>query len=144
MAAEPGHRLRGLVEIGVDQIAPVLNVERGASSVEPTRSQNMTVIGRRSAELRCAKDCAGVGAGASGPPLVVSGCCAPSSAIALSIRFRSPRGMPSSWRSPSVRSASTSRPILFVSKLFLVLAEAETAEPHADVHDRALTWVKRP
>jgi hypothetical protein len=33
---------------------------------------------------------------------------------------------------------------LIVLKLFLVSAEAETAEPHADVHDRALTWVKRP
>ena len=29
MAAEPGHRLRGLVEIGVDEIAPVLSVEHG-------------------------------------------------------------------------------------------------------------------
>ena len=33
---------------------------------------------------------------------------------------------------------------LVVLKLFLVSAEAETAEPHADIHDRALAWVKRP
>ena len=32
---------------------------------------------------------------------------------------------------------------LIVLKLFLVSAEAETAEPEADVHDRALTGVKR-
>ena len=51
MAAKPGHRRRGLVEIGVDEVAPVLRVElRAARLVEPTRSQNMTVIGRRSAD----------------------------------------------------------------------------------------------
>ena len=49
VAAEPGYRRRSLVEIGVDEVAPVLGVEFAARLVEPTRSQNMTVIGRRSA-----------------------------------------------------------------------------------------------
>jgi len=31
-----------------------------------------------------------------------------------------------------------------LSKLFLVSTEAETAEPYADVHDRASPWVKPP
>ena len=47
MAAKIGHRRRSRVEIGVDEVAPVLSVELRGETVEPTRSQNMTVIGRR-------------------------------------------------------------------------------------------------
>ena len=65
LAAEPGDRLRGLVQIGANKLRQSSTSSEAASSVEPTRSQNMIVIGRRSAELRCAKDRAGAETGAS-------------------------------------------------------------------------------
>ena len=57
VTAEADHRLRSLVEIGVDEIAPVFGVENSGKLVEPTRSQNITVMGRRSAKSECANDC---------------------------------------------------------------------------------------
>jgi len=46
MAAKPSHRHRSLVEIGVDECAPILGVQASqAMLVDPTRrAQNITVI----------------------------------------------------------------------------------------------------
>ena len=48
--AKPCHRGGGFVEIGVDEVRESSASSREARAVEPTRSQNITVIGRRSAE----------------------------------------------------------------------------------------------
>src|SRR5580704_7963931 len=72
--------------------------------VEPTRSQNITVIGRRSAPSADEDK----GGGLVG---FVTGQVAPRLAIALSRRLRSPRLTPSWARSPSVRSGRTSASI---------------------------------
>jgi hypothetical protein len=96
--------------------------------VEPTRSQNITVIGRRSAVSRGAgrpdgRDVPALppfGRSSSSISLTLDegaeGAVAASLAIAFSKRLRSPSGNPSFSRSPSVRSASTSTSILLSRK----------------------------
>ena len=88
VAAETRHRRGGLVEIGADQVAPVLRVQPCRRPVEPTRSQNITVIGRRSAvsiDEEAGARVGGLGAGSA----------TPREAIALSRRLRSPILTPS-------------------------------------------------
>jgi hypothetical protein len=114
MAAEPGHRLRRLVKVSVDQIPPIFRVELGRETVDPTRSQNITVIGRRSAETAGPLDGAGsdcearASAGGFGPA---------SAAIASSNCSRSPRAeTPMSLRSSFVSRSSRSALILLSRK----------------------------
>jgi hypothetical protein len=54
MAAEPGHRRRGLVEIGVDERAPVLGVKLRSHACEVTEHDcDGTALGGRRRRCRC-------------------------------------------------------------------------------------------
>ena len=119
----------------------VLNVESGRKFGRANKISEHDCDWASFGQSSRAKDCVEAGATAR-RAWAGRGSCAPSSAIALSSRLRSPRGTPSSSRSPSVRSASTSKSIL-LSKLFFVSTEAETTEPHADIHRRAPHVVPR-
>ena len=110
---------------------------RAARPVEPTRSQNMTVTGRRSAETWWALAGADLAWGAA---RFGEGVAPAKAEIAASNLRRSPTAS-----TPiSLRSSAVSRQLrkhfridLVVSKLLLVLVEAETAKPLADFHGRA-------
>ncbi len=127
MAAKPGHHPGSLVKIGVDEIGPILGVKLCGEVVERTRSQNTTVIGRRSAET--ARPLGGVGpdweAGTFAvgfAPAEYSGHIERLESIAksrnadvLEVIVRQPR--------------QQVRVDLVVSEIRLVLAEHETAKP---------------
>ena len=102
MAAVLANRLGGVIEIGADEVAPVLGVERAARLVDPTKSQNITVMGRRSALSRARGAAIGLAAAAPG---------AGRFAIAFRTRLRSPSGKPSFSRSFSFNSRTTSMSI---------------------------------
>jgi hypothetical protein len=88
--------------ISSDDFAIILGIETWESSVEPTRSQNITVSWRRSAPARTGAVTAAVGASA------------PGAAIASSRRRRCPTKVtPRSFRSSAVRLGNTLSSISF-------------------------------
>lgn len=102
--------------------------------VEPTRSQNRTVIGRRSASY-FDEDAASTASLAASVE--------PSLAIALSRRLRSPRLTPSCTRSPSVQIGHNIGVDRVIAERGLVSTEAETPQPNRDIHCRTPTRLRR-
>ena len=135
MAAEPGHRRRSFVEIGVDEVTPVLRVELcGESSL--SRRDRRTSPGSDGAQPmldgpwidRLCRE-AGTSAGRPAPTIT---------AIASSRRLRSPTTeTPMSLRVVNRQPRQQVRVDLVVPELLFVLAEAKTAKPPADIHRRA-------
>ena len=102
----------------------------------------MIVIGRRSAELSSAKGCAGVGnwrlqSGFRRERL-----------LRAELRYRPEQSSTVADRDAEFLEVAVGQvgenveTDLVVLKFFLVSAETETAEPHADIHDRALAGVE--
>ena len=117
MAAKPGHRRRGFVEIGVDEVAPVLGVELRR---EARRADEIAEHDRDRAALGGSSMEQDLSAAQSCPPRL-------DSAIALSRRLRCPRSTPSFSRSPSRQFRQDFRVDLVVPKCGLVLAESEAS-----------------
>jgi hypothetical protein len=99
VAAILANRLGGVIEIGADEVAPVLGVKRGREAGRPDQSQNITVMGRRSAWSRARGPALGTDAADSSAGRL---------AIAFRTRLRSPSGKPSFSGSFSVKSRTTS------------------------------------
>ena len=110
MAAKPGHRRRSLVEIGVDEVAPVLGVELGGEARRADEiaehDRDRTTLGRCLKILGWSRLHRGSGTSAGRPPPAIR-------AIASSSRLRSPTTeTPMSLRSSTVSRGSTSASIL--------------------------------
>jgi len=134
MAAETGHCLRRLVEIGVDEVAPVFGVELGdkarrADEVEEQDGDrtalggNFGTVRRRGLGRRrgnACGSCAGQCGDCNKQPAPIAN---RRDANIFEVVCRQPR--------------QHVRVNLVVSELLLVLTEAEAAKPIADIHGRA-------
>jgi hypothetical protein len=101
MAAQARYRSRRFVEIGVDEVPPILGVQLGGQARRADEIENITVTGRRSAESSGAF---AVGAGEGCGPAVSEDVGDDNAAIAASSMRLSPTVVtPISFKSSMVR-----------------------------------------
>ena len=137
VAAQPGHRRRGLVEIGVDEVAPVLGVKlrrktgRPDEIAEHHRDRATFGVGAQRSQVRRR------GGVLRRPASGCSGAALANLVIALMRRLRCPNGTPNFSRSASVSSGSTSTSISCSRKVASYWSRPMPLQPLADVHGRA-------